>query len=30
MTIEQTDSPFAITPAYDVLLIGSEQMRIGL
>jgi hypothetical protein len=30
MTTTQTDAPFVITPAYDVLLRGSEQMPIGL
>lgn len=30
MTVEQTDTPFAITPAYDILLRGSEQMPVGL
>lgn len=30
MTVEHTDAPFVITPAYDVLLRGSETMPIGL
>ena len=30
MTVEQPDAPFAITPAYDVLLRGSDTMPIGL
>jgi hypothetical protein len=30
MVMEQPQEPFAITPAYDILLRGSEQMPIGL
>src|SRR5260370_12325767 len=30
MTVSQLDAPFAITPAYDILLRGSQQMPMGL
>ena len=30
MATEQIEAPFVITPAYDILLRGSQEMPIGL